>query len=152
MKIPFVFQRRKGAGALPLLGSDATAVTANTPPQQSQGNAVFTRSTSNGGWPVHRVAVTYACTATSVDLNARMYAFDHATQQYYLLGAQVALKQNQVNFFDCLPVLDQAPSAASAAGLQPAALELVLVVDDAGVTAVDGTYTFGMAPLLAAQA
>jgi len=153
MKFPFLFTRRKGgSGAVPLLGSDAAAVTANTPPSATQDNAFFSRGVGEVGWPIHRIAVTYACSATSVDLTAQMYAFEKATGAYYKIGAQVTMKQGSVNFFDCLPILELSSASQNKLADSPGSIEHVLVVDDVGAGAVNGTYTFAMAPVLTTQA
>lgn len=147
MKFPKQFSRRKGAGTLPVLGTDGTAGTPPaTKPNASTDNMLSIKPCSSSGWPAHRVPVTYAYSGGGVPpatLPCEVWIFDHATERWYATSASVNLTLNRITYFDICSLIDSVvTSSGSLTEASSGAVEIfVMVQDNAGA---DGTYIFAV--------
>lgn len=154
MKLQSVFTRYKGVtptGKITLGADGASDSIPATGFLQSSDNAFTGKYFSNQGWPCHRFVVGYAVKdvsgvqVASGDVQGQLWLWDQLSQVWLRAGAAMALKANQVNFFDVAALLDSPFKAADGFGQASSqgGIEALLVVDTAaGATA--GSHIFGM--------
>jgi len=152
MKFPVVFKRYVGGPeGEPVLGDDELP---SGKAHITQDNALFCRFNNVNGWPVHRVAVTYAYQGEgdAPTLTGTMYFYEDTTATWYQIGASGAsMVPGTVTFFDVIAILEMPNTTSNLANATPGSIAQVLIVNTVE-DAPDGTYLFGMAPDLTTQA
>ena len=155
MKLQSVFSRYKGTvptGAI-ALGADGASDTIPTGTFDPTLDKCFQgKFYSNQGWPPHRVVVGYAVfdqttklQTASADVQGQLWVWDSATGAWLRAGTPVALKANQLNFFDIVSLMDspflnnKGQNQASGQG----GVEAMLLVDTAS-GAINGEHRFGL--------
>jgi hypothetical protein len=138
------FSRWKGPGGT-VLGTDALPT---TPPNSSTDNLLISPAASRaGGWPAHRVAVTYHGPAGAPNLPATLVFYESLTGRWYGIGGTVALVPEMVSFFSVLALLDPAAVGPDQLNSSSGSLSVTLLVTDPGGTP-NGEYVFAVAPSL----
>jgi hypothetical protein len=130
-----------GDGSLP--SSRATA---------NEDNVLFSKFSNINGWPVQRIAVTYAGPALAPSVTARMWFYEDTTQQWYKIGADVVMAPSTVSFFDVIAIMEMANTAANLQNAMPGSVAQFLQVDLPSGSPAAGAYVFALAPDLTAQA
>lgn len=147
MRFLQTFRRQKGAASTdPLLGSDAVPTT--KAPVQNTDNLLTAKFRDINGWPVQRIGVCWTTQAANpVALNGDMYFWEEALQHWIKINdTALSMKPNQIFFFDIMTVSDPTPTTSTLGVIASAgSIEVFLVVSDPG-TAVNGVYTFALAP------
>lgn len=144
MRFQTYFTRRKGAGSGTLLGADTAPVFGTGAPQANKDNVCATKVAGVGN-AIQRMAVgvRYEGAGAPIALTAVLWAFDHASKQWYQASTGT-LTDGQLTYMR-IPTLADAPQTAANMGNPSAGGgEFMLVVAD-GATG-DGVYHFVMGP------
>ncbi len=152
MRFPVMFQRRKGAtpAAMTVLGSETDPPTATLTSQPD--NVLATKFDNTNGWPVHRIAVLYSGPGAAIPLKSNLYFWEDSTNAWHRINTTVdqVLTPNVVSFFDCVALLEAAPTKANQESPTNGNITAMLIVQN-GATP-DGTYTFAIGPDLTTAA
>ena len=150
MRFPRTFTRY--VGTPPTGGAALGSDTVPTGPLTSQpDNVLYSRFSNVNGWPVHRIAVTYAGPALAPSVVARGFFFEDSTQQWYKVGADVTMAPGTVSFFDVVAILEMPNTQANIAMATPGSLSFFLQVDLPAGSPASGAYVFALAPDLTTQ-
>jgi hypothetical protein len=153
MKFPASFTRWVGtapAGGKALGTADATLPTGRASAELD--NCLFAKFSNINGWPVQRIAVTYAGPALAPTVTARMWFYEDSTGQWYKVGADVMMAPSTVSFFDVIAILEMSNTLAQLDQATSGSVAQFLQVDLPGGSPADGAYVFAMAPDLTSQA
>lgn len=144
MRFPVYFKRRKGAGALPLLGSDPTPTFASSPPRTAapeDGNLLSHKLQR----PLKRVAVGYWYEGAGAisTLPVALWAFDTASERWYKADSGT-LANGEISYFT-VPALLDPPTTTANLGTPQNGVDVLIVVGD-NALAGDGTFHFVAGP------
>lgn len=149
MELSKLFQRRVGAGSLPLLGSDVLPTGLPAIGSAADNLNIVARCIHPfvADNPVQRVAIFhhYAGAGPAVAVPVTAYCYVRETDSWYRLGAAVSCTTDVTTFVDSIAgVLPMAATQPMEAGDSTNSLEMCFLAA-LPVGAPDGTYTFGIA-------
>jgi hypothetical protein len=154
MYFPVYFKRKTGAtpASVPDLGTGTDPLPVFSTNFGNDGkwpDALLSSKTNGIGNPIKRVAVGYqfddGADGTSVDLAVTLWAFDHNSGHWYQADSGT-LKQGQLTYLKAPYLADPPPTHQNQLKPTPGGQELLIVVADPGMSAVDGTYHFVAGP------
>jgi hypothetical protein len=146
MRFPVYFKRIKGAGTLPLLGSDTKPTVASkkldyTPPTKP-GDNILSHKLQR---PMNRVAIGWwyeGGGAAPASLPVTIYVWDETSEKWYTASTGT-LTNGVITYLKCVSLADPPQIAANLGQPQHGVDVLVIVEDNAGA---DGTYHFVVGP------
>lgn len=148
MRFPVYFKRIKGAGTLPLLGSD-TKPTVSTPKTAyyasmpgKTGDNILSHKLQR---PMNRVAVGWwyeGGGAAPATLPVTIYVYDENSEKWYE-AATSTLVNGKITYLKCTALADPPQTAANMGTPQHGVDVLIVVEDNSGA---DGTYHFVAGP------
>lgn len=146
MRFPVYFKRIKGAGTLPLLGSDTkptvTSTKADYYPPTKLGDNILSHKLQR---PMNRVAVGWwyeGMGTAPASLPVTIYVWDETSEKWYE-AATGTLEDGVITYLKCVSLADPPQIAANLGQPQHGVDVLVIVEDNTGD---DGTYHFVVGP------
>lgn len=150
MRFPVYFKRRKGAGTLPLLGSDSKPTVASKkldyyPPAKPSSDNILSHKLQR---PMNRVAVGWwyeGGGAAPASLPVTIYVYDEASEKWYQASTGT-LTNGIVTYLKCVALCDP-PQVQANLGQPQHGVDVLVIVEDN--TGADGTYHFVVGPDMA---
>lgn len=146
MRFPVHFQRRKGAGTPPLLGSDTKPTVASTKFDYTNAPAPNDNILSHKlQRPMNRVAIGWwyeGGGSAPASLPVTIYVYDDTSGKWYEASTGT-LADGKITYLKCVALADPPQIAANLGQPQHGVDVLVIVEDNTGA---DGTYHFVVGP------